>query len=181
MKKSQYGKNKYKLTIHDCPQKGMEYTINFISRKFPNISHVSTDYLKQKLDDDEKDIIILDIREAKEYQVSHIRNAINIPPSISVKKALEILQNKQVNVDIDSQDNDIEIFCYCSIGYRSSKMVRLLQKYGINNIHNVKGSIFEWINEGKQVIDAKGKIANKVHSYNQMWSVLLNDTEKVIY
>eukprot|EP01084_Bolivina_argentea_P280557 479819_1 len=184
-------KNK-KLSIIDCPAKGMEFTINFIQRKFQNVCHVSTNQLKQDIENN-TDIIILDVRDAVEYHTSHILNAINVPPNTSIKNV--IIQNESKHhigskhhiSDTDKEESDLKkdniskIYCYCSVGYRSSTMVRKLQNHGIKNIYNVEGSIFKWINEGNKLVDKDGKPTPKVHAHSKIWSLLLHDANQAVY
>ena len=66
-----------KSTINDCPSKGMNFTMNFIKKKYPDINTVSTSELKRKLsnvDNNENESknnddlnVLLDIRNEDEY------------------------------------------------------------------------------------------------------------------
>eukprot|EP00488_Nonionellina_sp_1-RS-2012_P000615 TRINITY_DN11656_c0_g1_i1.p1 TRINITY_DN11656_c0_g1~~TRINITY_DN11656_c0_g1_i1.p1 ORF type:complete len:107 (-),score=23.13 TRINITY_DN11656_c0_g1_i1:87-359(-) len=64
----------------------------------------------------------------------------------------------------NSTSEHTEVYCYCSVGYRSSIAVQKLQKHGVLNVHNVGGSIIKWINEGKPVFDNDGmKCIKSIH------------------
>jgi rhodanese-related sulfurtransferase len=116
-----------------------------------------------------EDIIILDAREPKEYETSHIPGA------------------KYIGYDHFSSDKlkhlplDSKIVVYCSIGYRSEKIAERIQKEGFSNVYNLYGSIFEWGNLGYPLVDQNENATIKVHTYNTKWSKwLLNpDLEKV--
>ncbi len=44
--------------------------------------------------------------------------------------------------------------------------------------HNIEGSIFKWVNEGRPIVDNEGEKAGKVHCYNAMFGLLLEDEKK---
>ena len=104
------------------------------------------------------DVILLDARETKEYEVSHIPGARYV--------GFDDFDNS-VLYDID-KDNRIVV--YCSIGFRSEKIGEKLKKLGYFNTYNLFGSIFEWVNAGQQLEDKNGRPTNKVHTYNKKWS-----------
>ena len=178
-------------TISDCPAKGMQFTLSFIETKFSGISHKSTNELYDKINandnNDELQIVVLDIREEKEYNLSHIPGAIWMSPNETPQSIIEKLQNEHdININVNSDDedkkemdnNNVEIYCYCSVGYRSSIMTDKLQRHGLKNVHNLHGSIFKWVNEGKPIVDNDGDNIDQVHTYNQAWGVLLDDKNK---
>ncbi len=51
---------------------------NKIDNEFPNISFISADELRRLYDSGEKLPVIIDVRELEEYQVSHLKSALNI-------------------------------------------------------------------------------------------------------
>lgn len=114
--------------------------------------------------------VLLDAREQKEFDTSHIENALLIgydDPDFSV------LENVKA---------DTEIIIYCSIGYRSEKMGKKLEKMGFTNVKNVYGSIFEWANRGYPLVDSQNNKTNIVHGYNKRWSkCLTNPSLEVTY
>ena len=63
-----------------------------------------------------KEYIIIDVRTKEEYNMSHIKNAINIPYD-------------KINKNIDI-DKDNVIFVYCASGKRSSIAFNKLEKLG---------------------------------------------------
>ena len=56
-----------------------------------------------------------------------------------------------------------------------------LSKEGIKDVYNLEGSIFQWANENRELVTGNNnKKAEKVHTYNKLWGLLLNDeTRKV--
>ena len=174
-------------TISDCPSKGMQFTLNFVETKFSSIPHASTNDLYDKMNsnDDNSKVVILDIREEKEYNLSHIPNSIWISPKETPQNIVNKLKNEHdidINPNTDDEKevdiNTCDVYCYCSVGYRSSVMAEKLQNHGIKNVHNLQGSIFKWVNEGKPIIDNNGENVEQVHTYNKVWGVLLDDEKK---
>ena len=119
-----------------------------------SVPTIDVDELKENLNE----VYIFDAREKEEFEVSHIPNARYIG------------YNKFEVNNLNEIPKDAKIVVYCSIGYRSEKIGEKLQKAGFNNVSNLYGSIFEWINRGYEVEDANGQITKKVHTYNQSWS-----------
>jgi rhodanese-related sulfurtransferase len=112
-------------------------------------------------------VVLLDAREYKEFEVSHLKNAKWIGFETFDANTLKAL------------DKDTEIVVYCSIGVRSEKIGEKLMAQGFTQVSNLYGSIFEWVNQGNKVYDMQGKPTNKVHAYNKKWGVWLNKGEKV--
>lgn len=109
--------------------------------------------------------VILDAREQEEYNVSHIPGA-------------RCIGYDDFDISgVDDLDKDALIVLYCSIGYRSEKIGEKLQKKGFTNVHNLYGSIFEWVNQGHEVVNDSGETTTKVHTYNKNWSKWLDDSK----
>ena len=68
--------------------------------------------------------MFLDIRSLNEYTISHLPNARHIPPETS-------------DIELGKLQQEIEqpIVVYCSVGYRSDKMVQRLKKTRVQQ-HN---------------------------------------------
>eukprot|EP01083_Nonionella_stella_P090336 252386_1 len=175
------------LNTTETPSKRMQFVLGAIGKKWSNISHISTDHLAEQLKDNADSssrVIILDIREEYEYNISNIQNAVRVPPKATPEDIINIVQNEQ-NVCIHTNEDTnqlqtVDIYCYCSVGYRSSIVAQKLQKYGVRNVHNVSGSIFKWVNEERPIVDNAGHKVDKVHTYNRLFSVLVDDVNKRI-
>ncbi|GAB3547364.1 rhodanese-like domain-containing protein [Spirosoma fluminis] len=110
--------------------------------------------------------LILDAREPGEYAVSHLKGAI----PIGYKK-----------LDLSALDNvpkNQPIMVYCSVGYRSQKITQKLADQGFTQVKNVYGGIFEWVNRGYPVVNAKGQ-TDSVHAYSPSWGQWLQRGQKV--
>ena len=115
------------------------------------------------------DVIILDAREFKEYDVSRIKNAIHVGYD---NFDISIVQNKIT-------DTSKHIVVYCSVGIRSEDIGEKLKKAGYTNVYNLFGGIFEWKNKDFPVFDSENKETNKVHTFSKSWSKWLKKGEKV--
>ena len=105
----------------------------------------------------QNEVILLDTRERKEYEVSHISNALWVGyDDFNVKRLSDI-------------SKDAKIVTYCSVGYRSERIGEQLQKAGFSKVYNLKGSIFKWVNEGNIVVDEHGQTTNAIHGYDEKW------------
>lgn len=108
-------------------------------------------------------IYILDAREEKEYETSHIKTARFIGfDNFKITSVADIPKSSKVYV-------------YCSIGYRSEKIGEKLLAAGFKSVYNLYGGIFNWANNGYPLIDDQGKATKAVHGYNKKWGKWLND------
>lgn len=114
-----------------------------------------------------KNVELLDTREKREYEVSHLKDARWVGFDTFDLKSVAAIPK------------DANIVVYCSIGVRSGKIGEKLMQAGYKNVHNFYGSIFEWVNQGNPVYDMAGKPTNKIHGYNWKWGVWCNKGEKV--
>ncbi|MCS5592642.1 MAG: rhodanese-like domain-containing protein [Gammaproteobacteria bacterium] len=80
---------------------------------------------------DEKDLIILDVREKKELKSGYIKGSKHIPLS-------------DVKNQLDSLDNSQKILVYCRSGSRSSHIAGLLTRNNFEQVHNLKGGMLAW-------------------------------------
>lgn len=121
----------------------------------------------QELHRNQSDYIILDTREKEEFDISHIQGA----KYVGYKKF-----NKKTMASIPK---DAKIVLYCSVGYRSEKIGKKLRKMGYSQVYNLFGSIFEWVNQGYQVVDNENHPVFKVHTYNKKWSQWVDENKAV--
>ncbi|MDC0313830.1 rhodanese-like domain-containing protein [Flavobacteriales bacterium] len=113
-------------------------------------------------------VTILDAREEKEYEVSHLPKSQYIGFYNFDSKSVSLIKKTDT------------IYIYCSIGFRSEKIGERIQKMGFNNVFNIYGGIFNWVNSGYEVVDKNNKQTKEVHGYNKEWSKLLNEKRCVI-
>lgn len=115
------------------------------------------------------DPILLDAREPREFEVSHLKNAIYVGyDKFNLKKIKKVLPNKNATIVV-----------YCTLGVRSEDIAEKLKKAGYTKVLNLFGGIFEWKNKGNRVFNAEEKETENVHVCNQYWSQWLKKGTKV--
>jgi rhodanese-related sulfurtransferase len=130
-----------------------------------SVETINSEQMKESLNT--SSIYVLDTREEKEYAVSHIKGALNVGYDQFKKSSVK---------DIPK---DAEVIVYCSVGFRSEKIGEKLEKMGYQNVKNLKGGIFDWKNNGNEVVDQNDEKTEKVHTYNREWSIWLENGEKI--
>lgn len=118
---------------------------------------ISVDSLKNM-----NDRVLLDAREQKEFDISHISTAQycgydHFDPSV-----------------LAGIPKDKNIVVYCSIGVRSEKIAEKIKALGYTHVANLYGGLFEWVNTRNSVVDKTGNETRKVHAYNRLWSMFLD-------
>jgi rhodanese-related sulfurtransferase len=112
--------------------------------------------------------VVLDTRTKKEYDTSHIKNAVHVGfDDFSLNRLPNTLSKNQM------------IIVYCSIGVRSENIGERLINEGYSKVYNLYGGIFEWKNNGYSVVDCNNEITEQVHAYSKKWSQYLTKGEKV--
>lgn len=102
--------------------------------------------------------LFLDSREINEYTVSHIENAVHVGFKTFGLSLVKDIPKGQ------------PIIIYCSVGYRSEKIGEKLIASGFQEVHNLYGSIFEWVNCGFPIVNDQRISTDTLHTYNQSWS-----------
>ena len=111
--------------------------------------------------------VLLDAREIAEYEVSHIENAVFVGYDDFKAKRVSEIDRKQ------------PVLVYCSVGYRSERIGEKLQKMGFEEVYNLNGGIFEWLNQDKKVVDKQEQKTQKVHAFSKTWGIWVEKGEKV--
>lgn len=111
-------------------------------------------------------LLFLDAREAREYEVSHIPDALWVGyDDFSLSR-------------LQGVDKDQPVVVYCSVGYRSERVAEKLLKAGFTNVSNLYGGIFEWANRGYPLTDEQGP-TRAVHAFDREWGKWLKAGHKV--
>ena len=131
----------------------------WIKRCFPDAPAMTTQKLADLLENgDNLSPIVIDTRKNEEFEVSHLPNA---------HHARDVATVQNLGIAPDQP-----IVVYCSIGYRSARLVEKLREAGFSEAKNLEGSIFQWANEGRQLV-RNGEAVEEVHPYNKAWGLLL--------
>lgn len=104
-----------------------------VTAKSSAIKTISVSELNLKMSQ-EKDFVILDVREPNEHSVNHIKGAIFIPLGELKHRVSELPEDKI-------------IYIYCKSGKRSESACIQLSELGLKNTRNVIGGIMAWVEE----------------------------------
>ncbi|MEM7036685.1 MAG: rhodanese-like domain-containing protein [Bacteroidota bacterium] len=121
----------------------------------------------QSLLSENDNVILLDTRTPKEFEVSHLPGA----------KFVHFDQFKKK--DVASLDKNAKVVVYCTVGYRSERIGEKLQKMGFSDVSNLYGGIFEWKNQDHAVVNKTGSETESVHAFDKDWGQWLLKGEKV--
>lgn len=104
-----------------------------IGARLNKIPQLNVNEAVRLMNDD--DVVVLDVRESKEYSSGHIRDSVHIPMASLSKRLNEIEKYKTKKV-----------LAYCRSGQRSNHACRMLSKQGFENVSNMSGGIISWSN-----------------------------------
>jgi hydroxyacylglutathione hydrolase len=93
--------------------------------------------------DEQPDLLVLDVREASEWDDGHIAGAVNVPMSQAIERLKEIPADRPKAV-------------LCAGGLRSSSVISALLRAGISGCHNVAGGMREWSKAGYSTVKPGG-------------------------
>ena len=138
-----------------------------LSRLYRNtVPTISTYELSAQMNSG-KEMIILDTRSMKEFDISHIKNAV-------------FINYKKPDLDfLTGVSKQTQIIVYCTVGYRSERIGEFVAKLEFKQIYNLYGGLTQWVNDGYPVYDNHGK-TKKIHGYSEEWAKWIQ-TGDVIY
>lgn len=142
-----------------------------LQKSYSEINHVSAERLAQWMEQD-KDVVIFDVREEDEFSVGHIDGAIRISPNATADEVIAAVSNLA----------EKDVVFYCSVGVRSSQLAKRsmqeLEASGAKSISNLSEGIFKWHNDQRSLKNAEGETL-LVHPYNKTWGKLLERQDYV--
>lgn len=132
-----------------------------LQSKFSDVQWITTAQLANWLTEkDRPQPVLLDVRTAAEWKVSHLPGARRVDPNADAKTAG------------DGIAKDAPIVTYCAVGRRSGEMAERLQAAGYTHVQNLEGSIFQWANEHRPLVQ-DGERVTRVHPYSSARGRLL--------
>lgn len=87
------------------------------------------------------DAVVLDVRDAKEFETGHIVGAINVPHAQLESRLAELNSHK-----------DKPIVVACKMGQHSGMAGAVLGKAGFTDVARLTGGIMEWRNQNLPVV-----------------------------
>lgn len=145
------------------------FTQNSIPKVLEKLNSKSVPYITVSELQANEYFLLLDVRETKEFNVSHLEDAINV--------GFDNFDSKKVSSLI--KDENSVIIVYCSIGVRSEKIGERLLELGYKKVFNLYGGIFEWKNQGGKVVNSQNVETDEIHTFNKEWSIYLEKGKKV--
>jgi adenylyltransferase/sulfurtransferase len=95
---------------------------------------VTVQEMKQALDNPNLGIKVVDVREADEYQIAHVKGVQLLPLSELAERYTELDPNQAY-------------YLHCKMGGRSMQALQFLRQKGFKNLKNVAGGITAWSHE----------------------------------
>lgn len=111
-------------------------TAKLVEEARANTKQVSIKQLKKALDDDE-DILVFDVRTAKEYEAAHIPGAYHINRGLLEFAVWSV-----------ADELNEEIYVYCRTGARAALASQRLQELGYTNVNSVATGATDWTKSG---------------------------------
>lgn len=91
-----------------------------------------------------EDAVVVDLRSAEDFSVSHILNAMNIPDADMEKRKNELDKHKEK-----------PLVLYCATGSVSTRIARALGADGFKQVHTLAGGMPSWQNANLPVTKAQ--------------------------
>lgn len=132
----------------------------YLADRFEGVQTIGTAALADRLAGPHPPLL-LDVRSAEEYAVSHLPGARWVAPDVDPAVAL---------ADVP---RDRAVVVYCSVGWRSAAFAERMAGAGFGDVVNVEGSIFRWAIEDRPLVDGAGASTGQVHAFGPPWSWLL--------
>lgn len=126
---------------------------------FPDVPQVSTRELADRLSRRDS-LLLIDVRTAAEYQISHLPGAEWIGEGSSTRQLIGRFGTNR------------DAVLYCSAGYRASQVARNLRRAGWTNASVLGGSIFRWAIE-KRPLESNGVLTAVVHPFSASYASIL--------
>ena len=102
-------------------------------------STISVRQLKEMLDErerDERDFVLIDVREPNEWDIVHIEGAELIPKG-------EFLSGRA----LEKLPNDKQVVLHCKVGGRSAEVLAIVKGAGYADAVHVGGGVVAWVNQ----------------------------------
>ncbi len=87
------------------------------------------------------EVLILDVRTAKECETGILRGAINLD-----------INNSNFEKQLAQLDKSKPVLVYCASGFRSAKAAGILKQNGFGQVTNLSGGIGAWMSAGGEVV-----------------------------
>lgn len=118
--------------------------MDFVRAAKSRVAEITPQELKAKLDKKEN-FLLVDVREASEFEHGHIAGAHLVPRGI-IEAAADTSYPKHYPPLSGARDQQIVV--YCATSGRSAMAAAVLQMMGFKNVLNLAGGMTRWETEG---------------------------------
>lgn len=105
-----------------------------------SLQELTDEELKQVIDQENSDWVILDMRNSYEYKLGHFKNAIPAG-TINFREVETLLE------EYKTQFSDKKVLMYCTGGIRCDKLSVLLKEKWVDNFYGLQGGIVKYVNK----------------------------------
>ena len=102
----------------------------------------------------EREVMLLDVREPAEYDAMHIAGSINVPRGV-LETACEYDYEETVPELVAARDK--EIIVICRSGNRSVFVCDVMQQMGYRNVSSLKTGLRGWFDYEQPLVSARGE------------------------
>lgn len=152
--------------------KSLQKTHVSIVKDYRTIRHIDVSSAAELNKDD---ALFYDVRQGKEYTISHIPGAAHVEPDLSASDFM---------ARFDQNWSGKTIIFYGSVGRRSSLLARKVQAElkaaGAKDVFNLKEGVFGWHNANLPLENANGP-TEYIHPYTAFGSRMVNRKDLVVY
>ena len=132
----------------------------------PDVTRLTADELQAKRRGASA-LIVLDVRGANEYAISHLEGSVRVGPEVDAAQIRRLLRGKLRGATV--------VF-YCTAGVRSEAIAQksepLLRAAGARSVASLSDGIIGWSNAGLPLVDRNGR-TQLVHTFDQQTARLL--------
>lgn len=122
--------------------------MDFVKAAKAQIEEVAPDQLETMLEET-GNLLVLDVREASEYEQGHIRGAMLVPRGI-LEAAADTEYPKHQPELVEARSRPV--VAYCATGGRSALAAATLKQMGFENVMSLAGGITRWQQEDRPVV-----------------------------
>ncbi len=135
----------------------------WIRLRYSSVPSIRPDQLHKILVEHQAgDWLILDARTAAEFKLSGLPGAVLLGDGEQIP----------VSGSLGRFSKERPILVCCAVGVRSAAVVNRLRRRGFRKAVNLEGGLFEWVNQGHQLVH-EGQPTTLVHPFNRFWGLLL--------
>ncbi len=123
---------------------------NLIEDILPDINELFPWDLEERIEEN-SELVLIDLTEAKEYNTLHIKNSINVPRGILEAACEWDYEDTEPRL---ASARDKEVVLICRSGNRSALAASVLQQMGFNNVSSLKTGLRGWFDYEQALYDA---------------------------